>query len=104
MAASSRQVALNASTATLLWVTESTPAATAGHFQAHDAGDPVPMIVQNIDSTIVIYLGPASMTDTTVGFPLAAGASLPSNVVGSDSMYAIAASGTPKAAVLSGRQ
>lgn len=66
-------------------------------------GDPLPLLIQNIDPAIVVYLGGPDVTADN-GFPLAVGASIPMGLIGSDIPYAIGASGTPAVAILAGRQ
>lgn len=95
------RVALNASTATALLAKGS----SAGQIPEIEgvAGDPLPVLIQNADAAIVIYLGGPTVTEAT-GFPLAAGESVPMSLIGGDIPYAIAASGTPSCSVLVGRQ
>lgn len=67
--------------------------------------DPVPFVIKNIDSTITIYLGGSGVT-TSNGYPLLAGQSVTLSSINSEagSLWAVAASGTPKLSVLAGRQ
>lgn len=105
MGFNSQQVVVSSATATNL-ITEGTGASGAGFLQTHGAaGDELPGIIQNIDTAITVYLGGADVS-TSNGFPLVAGASLPITFLGHDAkwLYALAASGSPKVAVLLGRQ
>lgn len=89
------QVALNAVTETLVFAKETL---MGGNQSMDDI-----RIVRNMDAAIVIYLGPIGVTALT-GFPLGPNESFilsgPSGMGIKSAVYAIAASGTPKAAVL----
>jgi len=104
MGVKSIQITLNATTATPLIVKSDGSGTTFTN--AHGAiGDELPALITNTDATIKIYLGGPGVTALT-GTPLAAGAALPINFLGSDgqALEAIAASGAPVVAVLVGRQ
>ena len=68
--------------------------------------DETPVMVQNQDSAINIYIGGATVTASgaTTGIKIQAGQSFPLTLLNSDSLYAIAASGTPNVVVMLGRQ
>lgn len=95
MAITTKAVTATAATATLLF----TPTAAS-------IGDETPLIVQNTDTTIIIYLGGPTVTatGTTKGIALLAGQSMPMTLLDSDSLYFFPASGTPIAVVMVGRQ
>lgn len=113
MAQNSAQVSVGTSTPVLLWQTstgispdpETSLAgnATAQIFRAGTVNDPVPIIIENLDGTNPVYLGPVGVTSST-GLKLPAGASITRNVVGNDSEYAISTGGTVAVAVEVGRQ
>jgi hypothetical protein len=67
--------------------------------------DPLPVLIQNIDASNTVYLGNEDVT-TETGYPLGPNLSLALALVGQivDIPYGIAASGSPKVAVLVGRQ
>lgn len=102
MSLASAHIATNAATHTPLLVQGS----GSGQFVniVGSIQDPLPIIIQNLDATIVIYIGGPTVSAAT-GFPLAAGQSIPMSLYGSSEIpYAISASGTPSVAVLVGRQ
>ncbi len=68
-------------------------------------GDELPALVANVDPAITVYLGGLGVTSAT-GTPLAPGQSLSFRFMGAEAttLYAVGASGTPKVAVLLGRQ
>ena len=107
MALNTAQIATNASTATCLLVQGGTPQSpVTGEFYniSGSAGDPLPVMIKNMDASITIYVGGANVTSSN-GYPLLAGQSFPLSLVGAgDLPYAIAASATPKMAVIVGRQ
>ena len=66
--------------------------------------DPLPIILQNLDAAINIFIGGPDVSSSN-GYALAPGASLPMQLFGeSEIPYIVAASGTPTLAVLCGRQ
>lgn len=98
------QIALNADTATPLLVQGDED----GQFSniSGSVGDPLPVLLVNIDGAIVAWIGGPDVTADN-GVPLAAGESLPLSLVGApvtDIPYAIAASDTPAMAIMVGRQ
>jgi hypothetical protein len=84
-------VALNASTPTLI----SIPLANEAAYESK-----VSLSIQNLDSSIIVYLGSSSVTTSSYGFSLLAGQTYTIDLLASDQLYAIAASGTPNVAVL----
>jgi len=84
-------VALNASTPTLI----SIPSANEAAYESK-----VSLSIQNLDSSIIVYLGSSSVTTSSYGFALLAGQAYTIDLLASDQLYAIAASGTPNVAVL----
>ena len=105
MGFNSQQITISSSTATPL-IVPGTGASGSGFLQYKGAvGDELPFIIQNIDAAITVYLGGTDVS-TSNGFPLVAGASLPIQTLHADALYlyALAASGSPKVAVLAGRQ
>jgi len=57
--------------------------------------------IQNIDSTITAYIGSSGVTSSSFGVQLVAGASVTFDSLGpAEVLYAIAASGTPKLAIM----
>jgi len=91
MAIAHQIVALNSSTATLV----SIPSASEVPYE-HNAS----ISVQNLDSAIIVYLGSSSVTTSSYGFALLAGQTYMIDLLASDQIYAISASGTPNVAVL----
>jgi hypothetical protein len=97
MASASRVVSVG-TTATLLWQTTSgvspDPAVSVstGIFWAGTPDDPRPILVRNTGAATV-YLG-GSAVATATGLELLTGESIPYNVVGNDSLYAVVASST----------
>lgn len=66
--------------------------------------DPLPVQITNLDAAIIIYIGGPTVTSGT-GTPIPAGGTWIGNLYGvSEIPYLVAASGTPTAAVLVGRQ
>lgn len=66
--------------------------------------DPLPVQITNLDPTITIWLGGSGVTAGS-GTPILAGQSWVGNLYGTSEIpWLIAASGTPTAAVLLGRQ
>lgn len=68
--------------------------------------DPTPLLIQNADAAINIFIGGPTVTNTgaTTGLLLAPGQVIPLSLINGDILYAIAASGTPDVAVIAGRQ
>lgn len=102
MALKSAQIATNNTTPTALLV----PGSGTTQFSPIQGTlqDPLPVLIQNVDAAITIYIGGSTVTAAT-GFPIAPGGSVPMALYGSSEIpYAIAASGTPKLALLVGRQ
>jgi len=90
MAINHQVVALNASTPTLV----SIPLANEVAYESKAS-----ISVQNLDSGITIYLGSSSVTSSSYGYKLLAGQSFSVDLLASDQLYAIAASGTPNVAI-----
>lgn len=88
------QIALNAVTATPIFAKQTVPNG--------DPGNDDVRIVRNMDAAIVIYLGADNTVTALTGFPLAPNESFilggPSGISVKSAIFAIAASGTPKAA------
>ena len=86
------QITLNDTTPTQL-ITDTSVVGTAS--------DPIPVVVENIDESITIYLGNSEVA-SDVGLPLVAGASISFSFVGTDGqdLYAISESGEPVVALL----
>jgi len=91
MAIAHQVVALNASTPTLV----SIPLANEVAYESKAS-----ISVQNLDSAIIVYLGSSSVTTSSYGFALLAGQTYTVDLLASDQLYAISASGTPNVAVL----
>ena len=91
MAIAHQVVALNASTPTLV----SIPLANEVAYESKAS-----ISVQNLDPAIIVYLGSSSVTTSSYGFALLAGQTYTIDLLASDQLYAIAASGTPNVAVL----
>jgi hypothetical protein len=87
MAINHQVVALNASTAT------SVSPAQAPYETRYSIS------VQNVDSGITVYLGASNVTSSSYGYKLLAGQSFSVDLLASDQLYAIAASGTPNVAI-----
>lgn len=68
--------------------------------------DPIPVLVQNPDAAINIFIGGPAVTNTgaTTGIRLTPGQSVPLTLAEGDTLYAIAASATPNVCVMLGRQ
>jgi hypothetical protein len=60
----------------------------------------VAVSMQNVDSSINIYIGGSNVTSSSYGFRLIPGGALSLDVSAGDDLYAIAASGTPSVAVI----
>jgi len=90
MAIAHQVVALNASTPSLV----SIPLANQVVYESKAS-----ISVQNLDSGITIYLGSSSVTSSSYGYKLLAGQSFSVDLLASDQLYAIAASGTPNVAI-----
>jgi hypothetical protein len=90
MAIAHQIVALNASTPTLV----SIPLANEVAYESKAS-----ISVQNLDSGITIYLGSSNVTSSSYGYKLLAGQSFSVDLLASDQLYAIAASGTPNVAI-----
>jgi len=90
MAIEHQIVALNATKPTLVTIS-----------QANEAPyeTKVSISIQNLDSGINVYLGSSSVTTSSYGYKLLAGQSFSVDLLASDSIYAISASGTPNVAV-----
>jgi hypothetical protein len=106
MAIRSVQIALNNATATALMVAGDGTGTTFKNL-AGTATDPLPVTIGNTDAAIAIWIGGPGVTAAT-GTKLLPGASQSYQMVGdpaiSDIFYAIAASATPNASVMIGRQ
>lgn len=68
-------------------------------------GDPLPLQIKNIDASITIYIGGANVSSSN-GYPLLAGQSISTSWLQAEvtTLYCVAASATPKLAVLTARQ
>ena len=68
-------------------------------------GDPLPLQIKNIDSTITIYIGGPNVSSSN-GYPLLAGQSISTAWLQQEvtTLYCVAASGTPVLAILTARQ
>ena len=60
----------------------------------------VALSVQNLDSSIIIYLGGPAVSSSNFGYQLIPGADYAADLTPNDLLYAIAASGSPIVAVL----
>jgi len=90
-------VTLNSSTATLL---NNDALVTVGP-ETRNAWQYGSISVQNTDASIVVYIGGSAVTSSSYGVSVAAGASVTIDSLGSnEKLYAIAASGSPKVALL----
>jgi hypothetical protein len=56
--------------------------------------------VQNTDDTIVVYLGGSGVTSSNYGYKLLPGITFAADLAPDDELYAVAASGTPKVAII----
>jgi hypothetical protein len=65
--------------------------------------DPLPILLQNVDSSNTVYIGGPGVTSST-GYPLAPGGSIPLSLYGSDIPIAISIAGDPAIVILAGRQ
>ena len=90
MAIAHQVIALNANTATSV----SIPQANQAPYESK-----VSYSIQNLDTGIAIYLGSSSVTSASYGFYLLPGQVYSVDLLPSDILYAIAASGTPSVAV-----
>ncbi len=102
MTINTAQIPTNSSTATALIVQGS----STGQFLniTGNVTDQIPVLILNTDASITIYIGGSNVTSSN-GLPLTAGSSIPLTLINAgDIPYAISASGTPKMAVLLGRQ
>lgn len=78
----------------------------AGQFLniAGSLADPLPVRIANTDATITMFVGGPGVTSAT-GTPLLAGQALSLSLYGTGEIpHIVAASGTPTAAILCGRQ
>lgn len=66
-------------------------------------GDPIPIIIQNLDAALNMWIGGPNV-DATHGILLGPGQSLPMNLYGESEIPYVFAVGTPIVAVLVGRQ
>lgn len=107
MGVHSVQIALNNSTATALVVPGAGAGGTDTSFinTSGSIGDPLPVLVTNDSSTVVIYLGGPGVTSST-GTAIQPNAALPFSFIGTDAqdLFAISASDTPSVAVFALRQ
>lgn len=99
MSLSHSVVALNASTATALNTDSNiTNSVTREVYPTWAFGT---LSIQNVDSSITVYIGGSNVTSTSYGVQLVAGASVTLDSLSQNEVvYAIAASGTPKVALL----
>ena len=67
--------------------------------------DPLPLQIKNIDASITIYLGGSGVTSSN-GYPLLAGQSISTSWLQAEvtTLFCVAASGSPKLAILTARQ
>ena len=91
MAIATQVVTLNSSTPTLI----SIPVASETPYE-HNAAT----TIQNIDGSITIFIGNSTVSSTSYGFALTYGQAVAFDLNPDDQLYAIAASGSPKVAVL----
>ena len=99
MALSHSVVTLNASTATALNTDANITNAVTG--EVYPTWNSQTISIQNIDSAITVYLGGAGVTSSAYGVQLVFGASVTLDGLSkNETIYAIAASGTPKLALL----
>lgn len=68
--------------------------------------DPTPILIQNPDAAINIFLGGPTVTNTgaATGILISPGQIITMSLTNGDILYAIAASGTPNIVVMAGRQ
>ena len=90
MAINHQVVALNANTAT----TVSIPQANQAPYESK-----VSYSFQNLDASLPIYIGGSGVTTSSYGYALFAGQVYSADLLASDIIYAISASGTPSVAV-----
>jgi hypothetical protein len=99
MALTHSVVTLNSSTATLL--NNDPVIAVEGGIENRATWQYGTISVQNTDASIVVYLGGSTVTTSSYGVSLAAGSSITLDSLSpNEKLYAIAASGTPKVAIL----
>ncbi len=113
MGQTSIQLTVGTATPVLLWATTtgvSPDQQTAAqgnsqtqYFLASTFNDPVPILIENLDASNPVYLGPYNVASNS-GVRLNAGASLTRNIAGNDSEYAISTGGNVTVAVSVGRQ
>jgi len=97
MALTHSVVTLNSSTATAL----NTDAPVYTGVEIRNAWQYGSISIQNTDASIVVYIGGAGVTSTSYGVSLSAGQSVTIDSLGpNEVVYAIAASGSPKVALL----
>ena len=60
----------------------------------------VALSIQNLDPTITVYIGAQNVTTTSYGFALTPGSTLSIDLLASDTLYAVSASGAPYVGVL----
>lgn len=90
MAINHQVVALNANTAT----TVSIPQANQAPYESK-----VSLSIQNLDSSIPVYLGADGVNSESFGFKLLAGEAFGVDLLAGDTLYAVADSGNPYVAV-----
>ena len=99
MALTQSMVTLNSSTAVLL--NNDPTISVEGGIENRSTWQYGTISIQNTDASIVVYLGTSAVTSSTYGVSLAAGSSITLDSLGpNEKIYAIAASGTPKVAIL----
>lgn len=101
MALKARQITLVTSTATPLLVKGS--GGTQFNNVTGNIQDPLPIVIQNLDAAITMWIGGPDVSATT-GIELLAGQSMPMNLYGESEIPYVFAVGTPIVAVLVGRQ
>jgi hypothetical protein len=65
--------------------------------------DPLPLIIQNLDAAITVWIGGPDVS-ATLGIELLPGASIPMSLYGTSEIPYAFAVGTPVIAILAGRQ
>jgi hypothetical protein len=60
--------------------------------------------IQNTDDTIAVFLGGVGVTSSSYGYKLLPGTTFSADLSPADDLYAVAASGTPKIAIIKVQQ
>lgn len=90
MAIAHKIIQLNSSTATLVSIPTSEQIA-----YEHKTS----VSVQNIDSSLTIYLGAEGVSSSSYGYALPAGSTFTVDLLPGDKLFALASSGTPNVAI-----